>query len=308
MVRRPALRNAPLLLALAMALAPATASAAATCTPACTGTDVCDEGVCRLPYWVEHAKLFEGGWLPPDYSTHGAGIDFLINILHVFMVLLFVGWGIFFCYSLWRFRARPGHKATYEPVKGAVSKYLEVGIVIFELVLLLGFSMPIWASYKNNIPNAADATIIRVVAEQFAWNVHYAGKDGTFGKTDPKQVTATNQVGLDKADPSAKDDLISVNQIHFPMSKPVVLKVTSKDVIHGVNIPLLRVKQDALPGSEVTVWFQSTKDGTFELACAQLCGLGHYKMRAEIHADTAEQWEAWLKDQEPALGAGDEEE
>ncbi|HAA75347.1 TPA: hypothetical protein DCE37_09525, partial [Candidatus Latescibacteria bacterium] len=119
-----------------------------------------------------------GYWLPMNVSTRGDSIDQLINVLHVFMLLLFVGWGIFFVYCLIRFRAGANPTARYEPIKGKASKYLEVFIVVFEAFLLVGLSMPVWSDFKSQLPEEKDALVVEVLAEQFAWNVHYPGKDG----------------------------------------------------------------------------------------------------------------------------------
>src|SRR5437764_1337128 len=152
-----------------------------------------------------------GFWLPVDVSSHGAQIDNLIAVLHWFMLLLFVGWGIFFVYCLVKFRARPGRTAVYSPVKGIATKYIEAFVVVIEVFLLFGLSTPVWLAYKNNVPDAAKALHVRLVAEQFAWNFQYPGKDGKFGKADASLISGDNPLGIDPEDPSGKDDIIAVN-------------------------------------------------------------------------------------------------
>jgi cytochrome c oxidase subunit 2 len=125
--------------------------------------------------------------LPPDFSTHGYQVDELIKIIHVIMIIMFVAWGIFFVYCLIRFRQRPGHQAEYQPIKAKIAKFAEIGVIIAEAILLIGISMPAWAKYKE-VPNAADAMRVHITAEQFAWNIHYPGKDGVFGQTDAKVI------------------------------------------------------------------------------------------------------------------------
>lgn len=240
-----------------------------------------------------------GWWLPQDVSIHGAQIDRLILVVHWVMLLLFVGWGLFYIYCLFTFRARPGHKATYTPIKAVFTKYLEVAIVLVEVVLLFGLSSPVWRDYKNNPPAAKDALTIQLVAEQFAWNFHYAGKDGKFGRTDISLMGSDNPMGLDPESAEGKDDIIAVNQMHFPVGKPVIVEISSKDVIHSFNIPVLRVKQDAIPGQRIPIWFTATQPGHFELACAQLCGLGHYRMRADVLIDTPEDYAKWEAENAP---------
>ena len=124
-----------------------------------------------------------GFWFPPDVSTHGVQIDQLIDIVHWLMLVLFVGWGVFFVYCLIKYRARPGHAARYVPVKAVFTKYIETAVIVVELLLLFGFSTPVWFKYKNKPPPERDALVVKMVAEQFAWNFHYAGKDGKFGKS-----------------------------------------------------------------------------------------------------------------------------
>jgi cytochrome c oxidase subunit 2 len=240
-----------------------------------------------------------GYWLPPDLSKHGGQIDSLISTVHWFMLVLFVGWGIFFLWCLFKFRARPGHKAVYAPVKAAFSKYIEVGVVVFEAILLFGLSAPVWAKYKNQPPKESEAVNVRVVAEQFAWNFHYPGKDGKFGRTAPEFVAPDNLIGLDPNDPDGKDDVVTVNEFHMPVNKPVITSVSSKDVIHSWNIPLLRVKQDTIPGARIPVWFEATKPAKIEIACAQLCGLGHFRMRGEVTIETQEEFEKFLQERGP---------
>ena len=240
-----------------------------------------------------------GYWLPPDLSKHGAQIDSLIAVVHWFMLLLFAGWGIYFIWVLFKFRARPGHTASYKPVKAVFSKYIEAGVVVFEAFLLFGLSSPIWANYKNSPPKESESLNVRVIAEQFAWNFHYAGPDGKFGRTAPEFVAADNLIGLDPNDPAGKDDVITTNEFHMPVNKPVITTLSSKDVIHSWNIPVLRVKQDTIPGQRIPIWFEATQTGHFELACAQLCGLGHYRMRADVLIDSPEDYAKWEADNTP---------
>lgn len=246
-----------------------------------------------------------GPHLPPaiykhDYARKG---DLLIDVLHYFMFLLFAGWGIYFVYCLVRFRQRAGHQASNYLIKAKVSKWLEVGVAVFEACLLIGLSIPVWAEVKTKLPTEADNPVrVRVVAEQFAWNFHYPGPDGIFGKTAPEHIDlAINPVGKDPSDPNGEDDVIS-GELHFPKDRPVIAEITSKDVIHSFFLPVLRVKQDAIPGMRIPTWFEAARSGNYEVACAQLCGNNHYSMKAlmTIH-DTDSQFEAWLEAQRPEV-------
>lgn len=201
-------------------------------------------------------------WLPPDISSHGSPIDNLIAYLHVFMAVLFVSWGIFFAYCLVKFRARAGQRAAYDQIKAKPSKYAEIVVIIIEAALLVGVSMPVWASYRNEPPGKdKNPLTVRVVAQQFAWNIHYPGADGKFGKTSPALVNeTTNPIGLDRdGDPAAADDVVSINNFYIPKDRDIVVRLTSKDVIHSFAVPMLRVKQDVIPGMEIPVWFKAVK-------------------------------------------------
>jgi len=204
-----------------------------------------------------------GNWLPPQLSTHGDKIDHLIFVLHIFMAVLFFGWGVYFLYCLFKFRARPGHSATYAPVKGSASKLVEVAVIIFELIVLFALSMPVWADYKNKPPTAAENPLtIHVHSKQFEWQFHYCGPDGLFGRTDPKLISTSNFIGLDEEDPNAKDDLQFVNECHLPTGRPIRVELFARDVIHSFDIPTMRVKQDAIPGMRIPIWFTINKDAT----------------------------------------------
>lgn len=228
-------------------------------------------------------------------SKEGKGIDDLINIMHVFMAIIFVGWGIFFVYCLVKFRHRPDHRANPVPVKAKASKYSEIAVALFEAAVLIGFSIPIWKTARAEPPKPEDNPMrVRVVGEQFAWNFHYPGADGKFGRTRPDLVnTATNILGLDKSDPAAADD-VTHGELHLPVNRPAIIDISSKDVIHSFFLPVMRVKQDAIPGMRVPVWFTPTMEGVFEVACAQLCGNNHYSMRALMFIESQQNYDAWM--------------
>lgn len=244
--------------------------------------------------------------LPLNASAHGFEIDQMIYIIHGLMLVLFIGWGIFFIITLVRFNRRANPKADYHGVKNHVSSYIEVAVIVAEVILLVGFSIPFWAKKVNSFPNRPDTMEIRVVAEQFAWNIHYPGKDGKFGRTNPKLVdNQSNPIGLDIQDPNAKDDVTTVNQMHVPVGRPIVVHLSTKDVIHSFSIPVMRVKQDALSGMSIQTWFIPTKTGKWEIACAQLCGIGHYRMKGFITVHRQPDFDAWMAQQATAGGSSD---
>ncbi|MCA9409083.1 MAG: cytochrome c oxidase subunit II [Candidatus Omnitrophica bacterium] len=240
-------------------------------------------------------SLREFFYLPINASSHGHEIDMMIYLIHFLMFALFFGWGIYFFIAVFKFRKRANHKANYHGVHSHISSYLEVGIVVFEALLLVGFSLPFWSKQVSALPNRPNAVNVRVNAEQFAWNVHYPGADGIFGNTDIEFFDKqTNPMGIDPNDPNGKDDFTTINQLHLPIGRPVIIDLTSRDVIHSFFIPVMRVKQDAIPGLSIPVWFTPTKSGKWEIACAQLCGIGHYYMRGNVIVHHEDEYDAWL--------------
>jgi cytochrome c oxidase subunit 2 len=238
-----------------------------------------------------------GYGMPPDLSAHGHSIDSLIYIIHIFMIVLFVGWGLFFLVTLVKFRQRKNHGANYQSATTKFPKFLELAVVLFEAFLLVGLSFPIWNSYKNEPPAENEALTIRVVAQQFVWNFQYPGDDGKFGRTDIKFVNDSNPLGIDPSDPASADDFFTVNQMHIPVGKPIITQVTSKDVIHSFGVPVLRVKQDAVPGQVVPIWFTAKAPAAFEIICSQLCGLSHFMMKGNITAQSSEDFQKWWQEQ-----------
>lgn len=241
--------------------------------------------------------------MPDRAAAHAAEIDYMMSLVHWLMALLFVGWGVYFIYVLVRFRASKNPVASYDGTDGKWSKYQEVGVILAEAVLLIGFAFPLYGFIKNDFPTAQDAPFeVSVIAEQFAWNVHYPGPDGTFGRRFPHLVdTARNPLGLDPDDPAGADDVVSVNELYIPVDRPVVINLSSKDVIHSFGVPQLRVKQDAIPGLVIPMWFRPSVEGEYEIACAQLCGLSHYRMRGFVTVTSEEGVQAFLDDLGGAL-------
>jgi cytochrome c oxidase subunit 2 len=256
--------------------------------------------------------------LPPLASTHGGQIDGMIGWVHIFMLVLFVGWTSFFLYCVIRFRQSRHPTANYTGVKSHATNYLEVGVAVVEAVLLVGFAIPLWAARVDQRPPDSEALVVQVTGEQFAWNIHYAGPDGKFGRTDIKLIDLqTNPLGVDRSDPDAKDDVTTLNQLYLPVNKPIVVKLKSKDVIHSFGVPEFRVKQDAIPGLTIPIWFvpnvttaeMRAKTGKpefqYEIACAQLCGLGHARMRGFVTVQTAEEFQKWLDEKSKEASAPD---
>ena len=262
------------------------------------------------------------GWgLPVAASTYAGKIDFGIWLIHVAMVGIFVLWGIFFGYLLIKYRKRPGVAAEREdhgetPAKLSVpdsfSKFPfaqllyqnsgelksllpDFAVMAFEIALIVFYALPVWSSIKMKMPSEKDAVVVRVVGEQFGWDVQYPGHDGTFARSKPELVHFNNPLGIDKTDPDADDDVVVANELHLPVNRPALIKLSSKDVIHDFFIPEFRIKQDAVPGLEIPVWIEPNRIGHYELACAQLCGFGHSLMRGDVYVESQEDFDKWLK-------------
>ncbi|HEX5108536.1 MAG TPA: cytochrome c oxidase subunit II [Vicinamibacterales bacterium] len=238
-------------------------------------------------------------WLgmPVAASAHAGEVDRIMALVHWLMVVLFVGWSSFFVYVLIRFRSGRQPRAAYHGVRGRWSTWIEGGVLAAEIILLAFFSVPFWSTNVDALPSEQNATIVRVVAEQFAWNVHYPGPDGMFGRTDPSLVGPDNPLGLDREDSAGRDDITTINQLNLPVGKPVIIFLSSKDVVHSLGLPQMRVKQDAIPGLVQPVWFTPMTTGQWDIACSQLCGLAHFRMKGVYQIQSQAEYDAWLKEE-----------
>lgn len=244
--------------------------------------------------WI---ALFSGrhGWFPETISEHGPAIDAQFMRTLVVVAIAFVASQIALGWYVWRYREDREGDAVY--THGNTK--LEVGIMLVVAVVfvaLAALGQKVWAQlHLQDAP--ADAVQIEVTGQQFVWNIRYPGADGKFGRTDPKLINdQENPVGIDTKDPAAKDDVVSVNRMAIPVNKSIKVTLRAKDVTHSFFVPALRFKQDTTPGLVVPVHFKALKTGEYEIACAELCGLGHYKMKGYLMVMEDAQYEAWLKD------------
>jgi len=236
---------------------------------------------------------------PYNASAHGAAIDNMMYIIHIFMLVLFIGWSIFFIYTLFRFRAGKNPKGQHAEPKTKIHKQLEIVVILIEVILLVAFSIPLYAKRvaKSEFPKPSEAVTVRMLGEQFKWHFHYPGPDGVFGKSSVDLVDSqSNPLGLDRDSEGAADDVYSPI-MYGVVDKPMLIQLTSRDVIHCLSLPNMRVKQDAMPGMMTPVWFTPILAGDYEIACAQLCGLGHSTMRGEFKVKTAEEYQTWLDEE-----------
>jgi cytochrome c oxidase subunit 2 len=259
-------------------------------------------------FWYSFA-FFEDYTLPIA-SVHGAHTDTLFWITMAVTVVAFSIISIIMFVFIYQYRYQEGRKAKFYPD----NHYLELAWTIIPaivLAVLIFTGLRAW----NDItaPAGEDAEVIELVAQQFAWNVRYPGvKDGKLGKHNFRLIDDTNQLGLDLTDKNSYDDFQSL-QLHIPKGKEVLLKIRAKDVLHSVYLPHFRVKMDAVPGMTTQFKFKATKTTqemrdelgnpafNYELACAEICGQGHFSMRMEVVVDDEETFEKWKKGQEAWL-------
>lgn len=235
----------------------------------------------------------------PTATEHGYQIDQMLEFVHWIMLVLFIGWSIFFIFTLYRFYHKRNPKADYYGVRSRASTHIEIMVVLVESVFLLGFGIPLWNKRVTGPePEDGAAERIRVVAEQYKWNFHYSGQDGMFGRQRVDLITAANPLGIDYTDPASLDDVVAVNEMHLPVRKTIITDISSKDVIHSFSVPNFRVGQDAIPGMVIPAWFKPVKVGEYDIVCGQLCGTMHYAMRGVIVVDSEEDYATWFKEQQ----------
>ena len=236
------------------------------------------------------------GWLAPLASEHGAGIDLMLRYLLLCAGALLVVAHLALGYILWRFGGQPRVSFRSATPRQERTRSL-IPIVLMTLIAEGGvfvIGLPVWGKFYGAIP--PDAVTVELTAEQFAWNVRYAGRDGVFGRTSPNLLSLANPLGLDSTDPAVRDDILMIGLVYLPVNHPARVRLRSKDVLHSFFLPFQRVKQDVVPGMTIEVWFVPTETGDFEIACAELCGFGHYQMRGLLRVVSEEEFERQLQE------------
>lgn len=211
-------------------------------------------------------------WLPKDVSEHGHEIDSLFYFILVLTGVVFIATEVVLFWFIWKYDAavRGDEKATY--IHG--SHTLEVVWTIIPAVTLLFlaiYQMNAWANVKMRRPDMPPT--VEVVARQFEWRLRYPGRDGMLG---------------------TPDDIHVVNDLVLPVDENILVQLKSMDVLHSFFLPNLRIKQDAVPGMKIPVWFKSKETGSTDIVCAELCGWGHYKMKGRVTFVTRTEFDAWL--------------
>jgi len=241
-------------------------------------------------------------WFPPVGSDHGVGVQRMLIYTLGATGLFFILGHLALAYVVGRFSVRPAARVVRPPERRerwlALAPALLMALLAEGGVLALG--LPVWGTYYGIPPE--DALTVEVTGRQFFWVVRYPGPDGRLGRTAPDLVSADNPVGLDARDPAARDDVVLLNELHVPVGRPVRVLLRSLDIIHSFCLREFRVKQDAVPGMTISVWFTPRVTGTFEIACNHVCGLGHYRMRGFLYVEEASTFERWLAEQAPFGG------
>jgi cytochrome c oxidase subunit 2 len=209
--------------------------------------------------------------LPENIATYGGKIDAIFWVITVVTGIAFVLVEIGIIWFAVKYRRREGRRAHYTHGSKAL-EVLWTSVPALALVALGISSADVWAQIKGRDSAPAGSLMLGVRAKQFEWNVTYPGADGTLGTSD---------------------DFVVRNQLHFPVNRPILIQLESEDVLHSFFIPQLRVKQDAVPGMTIPVWFEATKTGGYQIGCAELCGLGHYRMRARVTIHEPDEYERW---------------
>jgi cytochrome c oxidase subunit II len=236
-------------------------------------------------------------WLPENVSAFGDGVDHLFHIIYYISLAIFILVNVIYVAFIIRYRRkRKGEKAYH--YHGNNMLELTWTALPFGLFLFLAFySDGIWQDirYTEKMPNPD--LVVEVMGQTYLWHFRYPGSDGVFGRRDQSLISTTNPFGIDPEDPNGKDDFVTINSMHIPVNKNILVRLSSVDVLHSFFLPNMRVKQDAVPGQWVDVWFNSRKTGEYEIACAELCGSGHYLMRAVLRVDAQATYDTWIDEQ-----------
>ncbi len=231
-------------------------------------------------------------WMTPIASNWGALDNALILTFWV-CGAVFIALNLFLAYSIYRFRHREGSRATYEPENIGLERGLTFWTAV-GIVLMLAPGLIAWNKYIS-VPD--DAAILEARGQQWQWSFRFPGADGVLGASAVEHISADNPFGVNPGDPWGRDDIIvESSELHLPLNQPVKLLLTSTDVLHNFYVPQFRAKMDLVPGTTTYLWFTPTKKGTFEILCAEYCGVGHHAMRGYVVVESDADFNTWLSD------------
>lgn len=230
-------------------------------------------------------------WQATEAASNWASIDSALLITLLITGLFFAAVTLFMAVAIIRFRHRQGHRATYQPD----SKKLEFWLFVVTSLGIVALLAPGLVIYDDFVRVPEEAHELEVVAQQWRWSYRFPGEDGRLGRSDIKWVDAGNPFGLDPGDPAGQDDiLINDSQVRLPLDQPVKVLLRSKDVLHNFYIPQVRAKMDMVPGMVSYFWFTPTRAGSYEVLCAEYCGLAHFNMRGRLLVEEADAFASWL--------------
>jgi cytochrome c oxidase subunit 2 len=237
-------------------------------------------------------------WMPPAASRHAAGMDGMITYLFWTTGAIFVIGHAVLIRFIWRFgrgqRAESPVTSARSERRWSIAPVVAMALISEVGVLVIG--LPVWDEIYGEVPE--DAVIVDVAARQFEWLIRYPGPDGAFGRTEPTEINGqTNPMGLDPSDGVGVDDIVGRNVIRLPIDRTAYLRLRSHDVLHSFSVASFRVKQDIIPGLVGSTQFVPIRLGTYEIGCAEVCGLAHYRMRGTIEVMTQPDFDAWLREQ-----------
>jgi cytochrome c oxidase subunit 2 len=245
-------------------------------------------------------------WMTPLASNWGT-IDTTIDITLYITGVVFVAVNLFMAYAIYRYRYDPSRRADYEPENSRLEWILTI-VTSVGVAAMLAPGLVVWADFVN-VPEDADQ--VEVVGMQWQWHYRFPGADGKLGEIDSVYVSPENPFGMNVNDPTGNDDvLVTSNELHLPIDRPVKLLLRSKDVLHNFAVPQFRVKMDLVPGLVTYVWLTPTRTGKFDVLCMELCGIAHYTMRGYVVVDEQEDFDIWIGQQQTwaqmqAIPAGD---
>lgn len=240
-------------------------------------------------------------WMPEPITALGREIDSAFMFTLVFTGVIFLLAQAALGYSVWKFGRKTDEPASDTHGNNRLEVLWTVAAgAIFVGLALYGFN--VWAETRfidqRTMEPSGDRLVVEVTGQQFVWNMRYAGADNEFGPTDISLIddAAGNPVGLDRSAPGGADDIM-VPEMRVPVNTDVEVVLKSKDVLHNFFVPELRIKLDTVPGLVGKLAFNAEKEGTYEIVCSELCGLGHYKMRSFLHVVSQEEYDAWIEEQ-----------
>jgi cytochrome c oxidase subunit II len=239
-------------------------------------------------------QLLSPWWQTPIASNWGS-IDNALNITMWICGFAFVALNLFMAWAIIRFRHRAGNSAHYEPENAALEKRL----TFWTGIGIAGMLAPGLIAWHQYVTVPKEAMVVEATGQQWQWGFRFPGADGVLGTASTRDITPENPFGLNPKDPYGRDDiLVDSTELRLPVGKPIKLVLRSKDVLHDFYVPQFRAKMDLVPGIVTYFWMTPSRKGTFEILCAELCGIGHHMMRGTVIVEDPKSFQSWLGGQQ----------